>query len=79
MLPEGESAIHAAVKNADIPMILLLLDLGAHIDRRDSLGRTSLMIAVDYGYDHVLDTLLDAGSKFNGMKSNKNQNCGIFL
>ena len=36
--PEGEAGIHAAVKNADIDMILLLLDLGASIDRRDNLG-----------------------------------------
>ena len=36
--PEGESGIHSAVKNADIPMILILLDLGASIDRRDHQG-----------------------------------------
>ena len=47
-------------------MILLLLDLGASVDRRDSSGRTALMIAVDYGYDHVLDTLLEAGTNLNG-------------
>ena len=38
MQPEGESGIHSAVKNADIPMILILLDLGASIDRRDHQG-----------------------------------------
>ena len=48
-------------------MILKLLDLGASIDRRDSIGRTPLMIAVDYGYDHLLDTLLKNGAKFDGM------------
>ncbi|XP_063684849.1 ankyrin repeat and EF-hand domain-containing protein 1-like [Bolinopsis microptera] len=63
--PEGEAGIHAAVKNADIDMMLLLLSLGASIDRRDNLGRTSLMIALGYGYDHVIDTLLEAEAKFN--------------
>ena len=24
------------------------------------------MIAVDYGYDHILDTLLESGTKING-------------
>ena len=38
VLPEGECGVHAAVKNADIDMILLLLQLSATIDRRDSLG-----------------------------------------
>lgn len=36
--PEGEAAIHAAAKNADTDMMLLLLELGAKIDRRDNLG-----------------------------------------
>eukprot|EP00116_Pleurobrachia_bachei_P019404 sb/3479666/ len=74
--PEGECGIHAAVKKADTDMILKLLDLGASIDRRDSVGRTPLMIAVDYGYDHLLDTLLDNGAKFDA--TDQNGNCVVW-
>ncbi|KAL5270038.1 hypothetical protein ACHWQZ_G003500 [Mnemiopsis leidyi] len=74
--PEGEAGIHAAVTNADIDMILLLLELGASIDRRDELGRTPLMIALDYGYDHVIDTLLDSEAKFDA--TDKEGRCVIW-
>ena len=42
--PEGEAGIHAAVKNADIDMMLLLLEYGANIDRRDNLGNPWIII-----------------------------------
>jgi len=63
--PEGECALHIAVRNANFDMLNLLLECGASIDRRDIRGHTAMMKAVEYGYDHILDTLLAAGASVN--------------
>nr|XP_056712696.1 ankyrin repeat and EF-hand domain-containing protein 1 [Euleptes europaea] len=56
----GDSALHLACVANDIDMCHFLLDLGAHPDVQDRMGRTPAMKAAELGHDLALDVLVQA-------------------
>ncbi|NXY83305.1 ANKE1 protein, partial [Alcedo cyanopectus] len=57
---EGYSALHLASMKNDDDMCSFLLQLGAHPDVQDKLGRTPAMKAAELGHELVLDLLVKA-------------------
>lgn len=61
--PEYGTALHVAVKRADIDMVKLLLDHGASIDIQESKSRsTALRTAVDNGCASIVKLLCERGA-----------------
>ncbi|XP_048366445.1 ankyrin repeat and EF-hand domain-containing protein 1 [Sphaerodactylus townsendi] len=56
----GDSALHLACVANDIDMVHFLLELGAHPDVQDRMGRTPAMKAAELGHDLALDVLVQA-------------------
>ncbi|XP_070588753.1 ankyrin repeat and EF-hand domain-containing protein 1 [Erythrolamprus reginae] len=56
----GDSALHLACVANDIDMCNFLLELGAHPDVQDRMGRTPSMKAAELGHDLALDVLVQA-------------------
>ncbi|KAL7991297.1 hypothetical protein Chor_015553 [Crotalus horridus] len=56
----GDSALHLACVANDIDMCNFLLELGAHPDVQDRMGRTPVMKAAELGHDLALDVLVQA-------------------
>ncbi|XP_054847993.1 ankyrin repeat and EF-hand domain-containing protein 1 [Eublepharis macularius] len=56
----GDSALHLACVANDIDMCHFLLELGAHPDVQDRMGRTPAMKAAELGHDLALDVLVQA-------------------
>ncbi|XP_053143466.1 ankyrin repeat and EF-hand domain-containing protein 1 [Hemicordylus capensis] len=57
---DGDSALHLACVANDIDMVNFLLELGAHPDVQDRMGRTPVMKAAELGHDLALDVLVQA-------------------
>uniref|UniRef100_A0A8B9UB17 Ankyrin repeat and EF-hand domain containing 1 n=1 Tax=Anas zonorhyncha TaxID=75864 RepID=A0A8B9UB17_9AVES len=57
---DGYSALSLACSKNDTDMCSFLLQLGAHPDVQDKMGRTPAMRAAELGYDLVLDLLVKA-------------------
>ncbi|XP_053236614.1 ankyrin repeat and EF-hand domain-containing protein 1 isoform X1 [Podarcis raffonei] len=57
---DGEAALHLACVANDIDMCNFLLELGAHPDVQDRMGRTPVMKAAELGHDLALDVLVQA-------------------
>nr|XP_008114260.1 PREDICTED: ankyrin repeat and EF-hand domain-containing protein 1 [Anolis carolinensis]XP_016851574.1 PREDICTED: ankyrin repeat and EF-hand domain-containing protein 1 [Anolis carolinensis] len=56
----GDSALHLACVANDIDMCNFLLELGAHPDVQDRMGRTPVMKAAELGHDLALEVLVQA-------------------
>ncbi|XP_042297122.1 ankyrin repeat and EF-hand domain-containing protein 1 [Sceloporus undulatus] len=56
----GDSALHLACVANDIDMCNFLLEIGAHPDVQDRMGRTPVMKAAELGHDLALDVLVQA-------------------
>ncbi|XP_026566177.1 ankyrin repeat and EF-hand domain-containing protein 1 [Pseudonaja textilis] len=56
----GDGALHLASVANDIDMCNFLLELGAHPDVQDRMGRTPAMKAAELGHDLALDVLVQA-------------------
>lgn len=57
---EGYTALHLACMKNDTDMCSFLLELGAHPDIQDKMGRTPAMKAAELGHELVLDLLVKA-------------------
>lgn len=57
---EGYTALHLACMKNDTDMCSFLLELGAHPDVQDKMGRTPAMKAAELGHELVLDLLVKA-------------------
>ena len=66
-----ETALHAAVCNGLDEMVSFLLEHGSNINKRDKLGRTPLIRAVDKGNKKILELLLEAGGNPNDQDPSK--------
>lgn len=60
--PEGRSALHLAASSGSLPLVRLLLSLGADIDPVDNRLATPLRTAIDNGRDEVAAFLIDQGA-----------------
>ncbi|KAF7249320.1 Ankyrin repeat and EF-hand domain-containing protein 1 [Varanus komodoensis] len=56
----GDSALHLACVANDVDMCNFLLEIGAHPDVQDRMGRTPVMKAAELGHDLALDVLVQA-------------------
>ena len=60
--------IHDAISDKDIQKVLGLVQSGADLTRRDTLGRTPLGLAVQVGDAAIVMALLDAGAHPDGRR-----------
>ena len=58
-------ALIKAVDAGYLDIIVALLDKGADVDARDSLGETALQKAVKLGHDKIIRILIDRGADIN--------------
>jgi len=68
----GETLLHIAANQGDVPMVALLIRRGAEIDARDRYGRTPLFSAVGgtFGpHPEVAKMLVDHGADVNARKN----------
>jgi tRNA(Arg) A34 adenosine deaminase TadA len=65
--PEGESepALIEAAERGDVPALMRWLEDGAHIDTRDLLGRTPLLVTVQRGHNAAAQMLIRRGADIN--------------
>ena len=61
-IKDGDSPLHAAAQLGHQDACRALIEAGADLDRRDSLGETALHKASSGGYVEIIRTLLDAGA-----------------
>jgi len=64
-VPDGGSALHIAAGFGDIELIEILLNVGVHVDIKDSDGKTPLFWAVIYGQLEALRTLIKHKANVN--------------
>jgi ankyrin repeat protein len=50
--------LHLAVRNGDKDTVGVLVENGSNVDAQDKMGRTPLMLAIEYGYDKIVCELL---------------------
>ncbi|THH27044.1 hypothetical protein EUX98_g7142 [Antrodiella citrinella] len=62
----GRSPLHVAALNGSIRCIEVLLEAGALVHLRDSLGHTALYYAARQGHEHAVDLLIKAGANLGG-------------
>lgn len=60
------SPVFHAVQERNLPLLRLLVQLGAHLEVRDLLGRTPLSRAVEAGDMSTLEALVELGANLNG-------------
>jgi ankyrin repeat protein len=60
----GFTALHVAATKGHLPVVRLLIDAGADVDRRERHGVSPLLQAV--GWPGVMEALLDAGADVDG-------------
>jgi ankyrin repeat protein len=58
----GRTALHLACSEGKIASVTLLLDLGAVINKPDTVGRTPLMYASLWGFRDIVKLLLERGA-----------------
>lgn len=68
----GTMALHWAVENHDVQMVRLLLQLGARINWRDDLGRTSLHLAVQHGLGDIVSLLAEKDANLEAHDNRRN-------
>ncbi|KAF7363663.1 hypothetical protein MSAN_01023600 [Mycena sanguinolenta] len=62
----GGSPLHAAALNGSADCVKLLLQSGALVHVRDTLGHTALYYAARKGYENIVDVLVQAGASLSG-------------
>ncbi|KAJ6502295.1 L-asparaginase [Mycena sanguinolenta] len=62
----GGSPLHAAALNGSADCVRLLLQSGALVHLRDTLGHTALYYAARKGYQSIVDVLVQAGASLSG-------------
>jgi ankyrin repeat protein len=62
---DGDTLLHDAVQNDQVPMTAFLLDRGARIEARNSLGMTPLHVAATNDRLPMLTLLVSRGAKVN--------------
>ncbi|KAJ7343215.1 L-asparaginase [Mycena albidolilacea] len=63
----GGSPLHAAALNGSAECASLLLQSGALVHLRDTLGHTALYYAARKGYTNIVDVLVQAGASLSGL------------
>ncbi|MGI8642462.1 MAG: ankyrin repeat domain-containing protein [Pyrinomonadaceae bacterium] len=61
----GSTPLRAATCSGQAEAVQLLIDYGTDLEAKDSLGKTCLFYAVEFGYRKVLQVLLDSGADVN--------------
>ncbi|KAH7926645.1 asparaginase-domain-containing protein [Leucogyrophana mollusca] len=64
----GRSPLHVAALNNSIKCLNCLLESGALVHLRDSLGHTALYYAARQGHEDVVDILISAGANLGGVE-----------
>ncbi|KAK7037940.1 asparaginase-domain-containing protein [Favolaschia claudopus] len=62
----GGSPLHAAALNGSTGCVKVLLQSGALVHLRDTLGHTALYYAARKGYEEIVDVLVQAGASLSG-------------
>ncbi|KAF9030812.1 L-asparaginase [Hymenopellis radicata] len=65
-LGSGKSPLHVAALNGYLDIVNLLLQSGALVHLRDSLGHTSVYYAARQGHHDVVEALVQAGGRVGG-------------
>ncbi|KAH7908874.1 asparaginase-domain-containing protein [Hygrophoropsis aurantiaca] len=65
----GRSPLHVAALNGSIRCLSCLLQSGALVHLRDSLGHTALYYATRQGHEEIVDLLISAGANLGGVES----------
>jgi ankyrin repeat protein len=60
---EGDTALHEAAANGDMPMVKLLLERESDLEARDDEGKSPLDYAVERKHDEVAAYLRSKGAK----------------
>lgn len=55
-----------------IETVKMLLENGASVDEKTSVGRTAVMWAAMYGYDHIIPLLLESGADIHATDNHGN-------
>jgi ankyrin repeat protein len=61
----GFTAMHVAASYGHLPIVLLLIEAGADVNRRDRHGTSTLHQAI--GWPEVMEALLNAGADVDGV------------
>jgi len=61
----GDTPLHMAVREGDEAKVRQLLERGANVEERDSIGMTPVHFASIYGHLNVLNILLEHGANIN--------------
>ncbi|KIJ69086.1 hypothetical protein HYDPIDRAFT_123159 [Hydnomerulius pinastri MD-312] len=64
----GRSPLHVAAINGSTASVSCLLESGALVHLRDTLGHTALYYAARQGHEEIVDTLVSAGANLGGME-----------
>lgn len=77
----NSSSLHAAVEDANLPMLTLLLEYDGRValDWFDYIDRTPLMIAVEAGYVLLARRLIEAGSSVNAHNEPKIGDTALYI
>jgi hypothetical protein len=62
---EGETALHAAVRKANLEIVNFLLQTGANINSKNHSGLTPLHVAAYCGEREIVNTLIEKGAEVN--------------
>jgi ankyrin repeat protein len=65
IVPRTKEMLFRAVMNDDVDEVKMLINKGADVNKRDSLGRTSLIFASKMGYTEIAQLLINRGSYIN--------------
>jgi len=63
----GGSPLHAAALNGSTECVNILLQSGALVHLRDTLGHTALYYAARKGHENIVDVLVQAGASLSGL------------
>jgi ankyrin repeat protein len=69
---DGNTLLHFAASNDNIPMVQLLIDRGADVNARANDGSTPLFRASFMGHLDIIQLLLDRGADIDAQNSKKN-------
>ena len=68
--PDADTALHEAVGGNHADVVQVLIDAGADIEKKDSEGRTPLLLACEEGYLDTVKVLVRAGADLRVTDSN---------